>query len=168
MVVASHLTVALTVAAMALAARSRLISPAKDHSAEQQSKDEAVVETGVVTGDGASCHPGNPDAAGSTTMSEAPAAEAPVPVAPSVDVGDSVNAQGEHVKTVLFKSFLIDKIYPSMKGPSRQQTLRLLPFGQSRYAWITASGFPTTFDDSSVRLSAMPATMQGASPRTIG
>src|SRR5262249_18645400 len=37
----------------------------------------------------------------------------------------------------LFKNLLIDRIYPSMRGPLKEQALRLLPTSESRWVWIT-------------------------------
>jgi len=53
-----------------------------------------------------------------------------------VTIEDKQLPNGEHQRVVLFKDFLIDRIYPSMRGPWTRKDFKLYPSEKSQSLWI--------------------------------
>ena len=55
----------------------------------------------------------------------------------SVEEADKVAANGDLIKEITLKNFLIDDIYPSMYGPWNRHYVKLFPSNEEPYVWIT-------------------------------
>lgn len=98
--------------------------------------------SGIGGDDASSCHPGDPDMVPISTDSDASTVRKDQTAVKVVNLPNEVTQgrgpNGEHVKTVLFRELLIDRIYPSMHGPWKEQGFRMLPPSDSPFVWITA------------------------------
>jgi len=123
------------------------VSSVAETGAEPESRLEPAAEASESTAEAEetapSCHPAEQNARVETAAA-APKPEmggmAPPDTSPQqrdkpISIDDSVDRDGERVRTVIFKQLYIDRLYPSMRGPWTQKAFKLSP--ESPRVWLT-------------------------------